>query len=69
MKDFESLESLTFYREKLILPNNKQDKNKGSLMFAMHTSLDSIAEIFNNEHPMLYNQANMYKTYFYDHMK
>ena len=69
MKDFDSLESLTFYREKLILPNNKQDKNKGSLMFAMHTSLDSIVEIFNNEHPMLYNQANMYKTYFYNHMK
>lgn len=75
MRKFSSLHSMTFYRERLILPHiesdddTKENKTKGSILYLLNTSKDGIVKLLNNEHDLLSNQGFMYKTYYYDHLK
>lgn len=67
MKEFNSLESMRYYRERLILPHDPSNKQKGSVVYFLNTSKDSIAQMMNNEHPIISNMGAIYKTYYYDH--
>ena len=67
MKEFNSLESMRYYRERLILPHDPSNKQKGSVVYFLNTSKDSIAQMMNNDHPIISNMGMLYKTYYYDH--
>lgn len=67
MKKIEELQSLTFYREKLILPHNKTNRAKGCMFYSMNNSLDALEELLTNQHPVITNLGNIYKTYYYDY--
>lgn len=66
MKHFEDLQSMTYYKEKLFLPFNKNNKTKNSMFYVLNTSVKSISEIFTDLHPILSNTGNIYHTYYYN---
>lgn len=68
MKEFSSLESMKFYRERLVLPHDPDNKQKGSIIYFLNTSKDGIACIMNNDHKVIANMGHIYKTYFYNHV-
>ena len=68
MKKLHALESMKYYRERLVLPHNEtNNKHKGSLIYFLNTSKDSIAALLKNEHNVISNVGTLYKTYYYDH--
>lgn len=67
MKQFEDLQSLIFYKEKLVLPHGKNNKAKGYMFYSLNNSLDSLAILLKNQHPILSNMGNLYHTYYYDY--
>ena len=66
MKHLSSIESLTYYREKLYLPFDKNGKQKNSMIYVLNQSMKSIGQILNNDHPIISNEGNYYHTYYYD---
>lgn len=67
LKHLEDVTDFTVRKEKLSLPK-KNNSNKGMFICFLNTSLDGIATILNNEHPMILNQATTYKAYYYNHL-
>lgn len=66
MKTLEQIVPLTFYREKLLLPHNSEDKKKGMITYTLNCSNESIIELLDNRHPFLLNSNSMYISYYYD---
>ena len=62
MKHLSSIESLTYYREKLYLPFDKNGKQKNSMIYVLNQSMKSIGQILNNDHPIISNEGNYYHT-------
>lgn len=69
MNNIQDLELLKVYKERLFLPHDKMNKYAQSCIFMQGGNLESIAKIFNNDHPKLTNLGNIYKLYFYDAMR
>ena len=67
LKSFSAVEDFTVRKEKLALPKNG-DSPKGQFVCFLNTSLENIAKILINDHPMILNQGNTYRGYYYDHL-
>lgn len=63
------LDDLVFRRERFSLPYREDDKQKGYFFYTLNTSIESIAKLLKNEHPLIMNRANSYNGYYYDHTK
>lgn len=66
MKNINEMELLMFYRERMYVPTNKDDKTKGSVIYFLNTSKESIEALLRNEHDRILNPSKTYKTYYYD---
>ena len=67
LKSLSAVEDFTVRKEKLALPKNG-DSSKGKFVCFLNTSLENIAKILTNDHPMVFNQGNSYRGYYYDHL-
>lgn len=67
VKTFNELQSLFFYKERMLLPHDKADPHKGYLFYILNTSLDSLNVLLANDHKYLSNTGNLYNNYYYDH--
>lgn len=67
LRQLEDVVDFTVRKEKMTLPK-KNGSNKGMYVYFLNTSKPAIARILNNEHPMIMNQGNSYKGYYYDHI-
>lgn len=66
VKTTDNIPDLLYRRDRVSLPFNTSDRLKGSMIFTLNTSLDSIVELLNNDHPFISNAGNIFNTYFYD---
>lgn len=55
-----------FQKQKVTLPFDENNRYKYYIIPFMNTSIKSIADILNGNHPIIKNQGNLYKGYFYD---
>lgn len=67
LRTLATVEDFTVRKEKLALPKNG-DSPKGQFVCFLNTSLENIARILTNEHPMILNKGNAYRGYYYNHL-
>lgn len=67
LKQLEDIVDFTVRKEKMTLPR-RNNTNKGEFVCFLNTSKQGIANILNNEHPLILNQSSAYKGYYYDHI-
>ena len=65
LRQLQDVVDFTVRREKMSLPK-KNNSNKGMYVCFLNTSKPEIAKILNNEHPLILNQGNAYRGYYYD---
>lgn len=68
LKQLEDVVDFTVRKEKMALPR-KNGSNKGMFICFLNTSIEGIARVLSNEHPLIINQATTYKGYYYDFIR
>ena len=70
MRHIDDIQSMKFTKERIMLPchilSSRQD---GYILPMLSTSLDSIADILQNKHPLMTNTGKIYNSYYYNHLQ
>ena len=66
-KTVDDIPDLIYRKERIYLPFDTKNRLEGNITFTLNTSIDSIVEIIENEHPLISNVGSIYKTYYYDY--
>lgn len=68
MRRLQDIEDFTVRKEKLQLPRG-DSSSKGNFVCFLNTTIDEIARILLNDHPMIHNVSTSYRGYYYDHLR
>lgn len=68
LKQLDDVVDFSVRKEKMALPR-KNGSNKGMFICFLNTSMEEIARVLRNEHPMLMNQSSAYRGYYYDFIR
>ena len=66
MIKYSSLQSMTYYKDRLFLPYDENNKSKGTMFHTINMSHDEIVKLLNSDY-LISNNGNYYNAYWYDY--